>query len=105
MLAGMAIAGEARHAAGQLPGEPIAQGAQALSFLQETAQSNFTGFTEADNRGHILGPRTSTALVTRPMDKRLQAHAASDVERANPLGSVELVADHREQIHAQIIDS
>ena len=52
--------------------------------------------------GDVLGARAETALVARADHHRLQQRAAPDVERADALRRVELVAGDGQQIHREI---
>jgi len=43
-------------------------------------------------------------FVSRAMDQRFELDATADIERANTLGRIELVAGDRQQVDAERID-
>jgi hypothetical protein len=60
--------------------------------------------TEADDVGNVLGARAQAVLVARAVDQRVKRGARADIERADALGGIELVAGHGEQVHAELVD-
>src|SRR5579859_737924 len=85
----------------QLIPETVAQGLHGGHRREVLSQG--AGFAEAGGQQRALGARAPTALVTAAVDEGLQHDAAAHVERADPLGGIELVSDDSEQVDAQII--
>jgi len=53
---------------------------------------------------NILRPRTPTAFVASSVDKRLDVDSVTNVQSANSLRRVDLVACYRQQVRPQVCD-
>ena len=81
--------------------EAIAQRAPAAALRSPASPRDLRGDAEADQRRHVLGARAAAALLPPAGDRRDQAHAALDPQRAGALGPVELVTRDRQQVDAE----
>ncbi|OPZ85335.1 MAG: hypothetical protein BWY76_01458 [bacterium ADurb.Bin429] len=59
-------------------------------------------FSEADDAGHVFRARPALMLLPAAVQQRLQACAASRVQRADAFRTVEFVRGDGEQIHRQV---
>ena len=69
-----------------------------LVAVCEMLAGEFGGFAEGDDAGHILRAATSFAFLTTSHEQRRKADALADVERANALRRMHLVAAEAEKI-------
>jgi hypothetical protein len=70
----------------------------------EVAGGELAGAAEADDRGDVLGAGAQAPLVPGAAREGGEGGAASDVEGADALGRVELVAGEREEVDAELAD-
>src|SRR5579859_5740927 len=61
------------------------------------------GFAESRRHQHTLSTGPYAALVSSTMNQRFQRRASTNVERADSLGRIELVADDAEHVHAELV--
>ena len=64
----------------------------------------FGGLAEAHNSGNILGSGAARALVTSAVKHGREQRSAPNVERANALGRMQLMAGERQQIGLEAAD-
>ena len=87
----------------QLLPEPIAQ--RAHSVHRREIARKLARLAEADGKQRAFGARAPAALVPGTVDQRLERRSRADVQRADTLWRIELVAGDREQIHAESFTS
>jgi hypothetical protein len=85
--------------------EAVAQGLQPLRFTGcQRAGGKCCCFTESGSEGDVFGAGAPALLLAAAADERVDRRPRADVERANPLGRVDLVADDGEQVDGQCVD-
>src|SRR6266403_3078990 len=87
--------------------QPVAQRAHLLGLLRHFLLGQFAGLAEADDTGNIQRAGTHTALVAAAIDNggKLNARvAATNVERTDTFGSINLVAGDGEQVDIVLLD-
>src|SRR6266850_6363923 len=87
--------------------QPVAQRAHLLGLLGHFLLGQFAGLAEADDAGDIERAGTHTALVAAAIDNggKLNARvAATNVERTDTFGSIDLVAGDGEQVDIVLLD-
>ncbi len=92
---GMAIETESWHAGPQTFEQAVAQLAEALRFLLEMTNRDLHGQPEPNDERDGKRPTTKSALVAATVEERLEPYLgipATDVERADPLGAVNLMS-------------
>src|SRR5262249_26459535 len=98
----MAVEREAWNACSETLPQPIPQGAHARGGGLEVAPRCITSSAEPNDGGDILRAGAHPALVARAEHERNERRAALHVERADALGSVELVAGDREEVELEL---
>ena len=63
----------------------VAQSADARVFFVDRRPRQFGRFSEADDRGDIIGPGPPAALLRPADEERLEARLSIDVKRADAL--------------------
>ena len=66
-------------------------------------EGEFGGFAEADDSGDVFGAGAALAFVGAAEEERLDLGSAADVEGADSLGRVHLVAGDGEQVAADLL--
>src|SRR5437899_8296280 len=87
--------------------QPVAQRAHLLGLLRHFLLGQFAGLAEADDSGDIQGAGTHTALVAAAIDngRKLNAWvAATNVERTDTFGSIDLVAGDGKKVDIVLLD-
>ena len=79
--------------------EVVAQGAYPVHRREITRQ--LASLAETDRQQRALGSSAPPALVSGPVNERLQLDATAYEQRADTLGRVKLVSGDREQIDAE----
>src|SRR5665213_1171134 len=80
---------------------------QAMVLLSHFSLSNLAGLAETDDTGDVQRARTHSALMAAAVHLRRKPYArtlGTDVNCTDPLGSVNFVRAHREQIDTIAID-
>src|SRR5215472_10298188 len=93
-----------RNSCQQAAFEFVSQQGDARGVFFECSARELGGFTEADNAGDIFRTGPEATLMMAAVEKLAQTRAATNVESADTLGCVELVAGDREQIDAEAAD-
>src|SRR5262249_41928967 len=83
----------------QLLPEPIAKGEYPLHWSKIANQ--LACRAKADGQQSALRARTAASFMVRSMDERLKWGTTADVEGADALGCIELVAGDGEQVYAK----
>ena len=81
-----------RNALKQTAFETIAECAKASGVRNQGFAREFGGFAEADDSSDVFSAGAKAALMMAAEEKLAQTCSAADVECANALGCVELVA-------------
>src|SRR6266852_9553189 len=87
-----------RHLREQSLFQTIAQCRNPRGVLYLRLAGNLRGLAQADNSWDVFGTRPKSALVMPAIKKLPQSRAATNIERANALWGIELVAGKSEQI-------
>src|SRR5438045_624301 len=97
----MPVEADPRHATGNALVEPLAELEESSRFLGELADRQLDGRSQPDDQGDGHRPAPESPLVAAAVKERLEPHlgiAATDIQGADPLGSVELVRREAEQV-------
>ena len=81
--------------------------AELLAFRSHFVLAKFAGFAESDDAGNVERAGTHAALVAAAVNLSGKLHArilAANVQRADALGAVNLVAGDRHQVDAVFLD-
>jgi hypothetical protein len=78
--------------------ELVAQALDAWCSLRHVLLRQFAGDAEADDGGRVLGAGAATALLMTTTQQRTEAGIAAQVEHADALGRMQLVAGEREHV-------
>src|SRR5215468_5367366 len=85
---------------GKVPEEAISKTAQPFGFIRHLGGGDGRRLSEPDAERRWQSSRTQASFLSATIDQRQQAHArpTPDVERADPLGPVDLVTRNRQQV-------
>src|SRR5690242_1151920 len=94
------------NTAAQIRIEPVTELAHTLRLFSHFRAGQFGSAAEPDTKRCRKSARTQPALLSAAIDQRQKTHArpAADVERADALWPVELVAGNGHQIDARRLD-
>jgi len=102
---GMTVAPQAIKSCSQAVIEPVAEPGEAGGIGIEIPKGDFAGGPESGDLEDIFGAGTEIVFVVGAMDLFFERDATADIEGADALGSVKLVAGDGEQINPQLIDA
>src|SRR5699024_9173339 len=83
--------------------QPVAQGGEAAGIFGQLRNGQFDGGSQAHDAGQVFRARAQAALLRAAEDQVGDLHALADVERADALGRVELVAGKAEHVHVPVV--
>ena len=83
--------------------QPVAQGGEAAGIFRQLRNGQFDGGSQAHDAGQVFRARAQAALLRAAEDQVGDLHALADVERADALGRVELVAGKAEHVHVPVV--
>ena len=84
----------------------IADGAELRVVRVDVRGGDLDGLADAHDGGQVLGAGAAVALLCAAVHELLQAHALADVQHADALGRMELVAGHAQHVdlHGLYVD-
>ena len=99
-----AVQPDVRDALRDAVDQPVAEGLHPGALLSHRGQCDLARFAQTDDAGDVVRARALAALLRAAVQIRGKPDSLADVERADALRPVELVAREREHIHAQFPD-
>src|SRR5437879_7694851 len=82
----------------------VAKSGDALRIFGERLARDCRGLAEAHDAGDVFRAGAETALMMAAIEKLAQTRSAADVERADSLGRIQLVAGEGKQIQLKRVD-